>query len=214
MTTEGEQQPHSEHDQKVYPVMHFNGNCAEALELYKEKLGAEIVCVFKSKKGYVHHACLKMPDDKTWIMCCDDFMLMHNNAKAMPTRLYVQVADVDKIYKEATEAGFTAVKSIYSPSAVPTDMFWGARIVSLQDKYGHEWALAQSIKENMDYHSKEFAEQEKAWDSHYPQVTLLGMFWTRAVAVCESDTFRLTVYNLFMEMATMRWHASRSGRVY
>eukprot|EP01025_Chloroclados_australasicus_P004385 TRINITY_DN11073_c0_g1_i1.p1 TRINITY_DN11073_c0_g1~~TRINITY_DN11073_c0_g1_i1.p1 ORF type:complete len:164 (-),score=11.48 TRINITY_DN11073_c0_g1_i1:83-574(-) len=125
-----------------------------------------------------------MPGSKTDIMCCDDFISMHDNAKAMPSRVYAYIDDVDKVFKAAIEAGFKAIKSVYSPAARPTNMFWGDRIVALIDPYGHEWVLAQPKKDE----SSEIAEQAKTWESNYPQ-----RLCTRSLQLSETSCKKLSL---------------------
>eukprot|EP01025_Chloroclados_australasicus_P004387 TRINITY_DN11073_c0_g2_i1.p2 TRINITY_DN11073_c0_g2~~TRINITY_DN11073_c0_g2_i1.p2 ORF type:complete len:189 (-),score=28.42 TRINITY_DN11073_c0_g2_i1:366-932(-) len=186
MTEECEQQT-QQHAQWVYPVMHFGGKCAEALELYKNSFGAEVSAFKGEEKKWVSHATVKMPKSNVHIMCCDDFMLMRSETKPMASRVYAYVDDVDAVCETAIKAGFKAIKSVYSPAAKPSNMFWGDRIVALIDPYGHEWVLAQPKKDE----SSEIVEQAKTWESNYPQILteLYGLAFLMQLARAQLDTF-------------------------
>ncbi len=52
-----------------------------------------------------------------------------------PATLYLYVEDVDKLARQAANAGATLLEP-------PTDMFWGDRYGRVMDPFGHEWGLA------------------------------------------------------------------------
>jgi len=67
---------------KVSPFIHFNGTCADALELYQKAFDAELIYKahysdtkdpqyqIESKKDWIYHAQIKIGE--TIIMMCDD----------------------------------------------------------------------------------------------------------------------------------------------
>ncbi len=52
-----------------------------------------------------------------------------------PATLYLYVEDVDKLARQAANAGATLLEP-------PTDMFWGDRTATLVDSGGNKWMLA------------------------------------------------------------------------
>ena len=66
------------------------------------------------------------------------------------------VEDTDAVYKQAIDAGATSLME-------PDDMFWGDRLSSVQDPFGHSWTIATHIEdvspEEMQKRSEEWAAQ-------------------------------------------------------
>ena len=66
------------------------------------------------------------------------------------------VEDTDAVYKQAIDAGATSLME-------PDDMFWGDRLSSVQDPFGHSWTIATHIEdvspEEMKKRSEEWAAQ-------------------------------------------------------
>jgi len=56
-----------------------------------------------------------------------------------PVTLHCYVADVDAMFNQAVAAG-CAVKM------PPTDMFWGDRMSSVTDPFGHQWSIATAVE--------------------------------------------------------------------
>ena len=52
-----------------------------------------------------------------------------------PSGIYLYVRDVDKVFRQAVDAGATVKRPL-------EDMFWGDRTGSLRDPFGHTWDLA------------------------------------------------------------------------
>jgi len=53
---------------------------------------------------------------------------------------YVYVENVDALWKRAVDAGAKQVMPL-------ADMFWGDRNGTLEDPFGHQWSLAQHVKD-------------------------------------------------------------------
>lgn len=56
------------------------------------------------------------------------------------TSVFFYVPDVDTVFARAVAAGAV-------PDSEPTDMFWGDRLASLRDPFGHEWSIATHIED-------------------------------------------------------------------
>ena len=72
--------------------------------------------------------------------------------------LMVYVPDVDAAWKQAIDAGATQVRPL-------ENQFWGDRLGSLSDPFGHVWSLASTIEEvppeEMQRRMAEFSEGRK-----------------------------------------------------
>eukprot|EP00892_Ulva_mutabilis_P009449 jgi/Ulvmu1/6877/UM031_0082.1 len=146
--------------------MLFLGNCAEALDLYKEVFGVSNRHVYKTPdERFVIHSSF-MFDDKVMIMAWDDPLMIKASCTIRPAMHYRTLDDIEPTYKKALEKGFKQVSSMMCPSTNgPCDMFWGDKCVTLQDPYGHLWVLGQKHSKAMD--SDEMKEAEKAWMANY-----------------------------------------------
>ncbi len=125
-----------------------------AIELYKKAFGAEDVMVLRSPDGGVMHAELKIGDSV--------FMLggeWPDQGLKAPAEghtsggIHLYVADADKAFKRAVDAGCEVVMP-------PSDMFWGDRYAKVKDPSGHQWGLATHIE---DIAPEECARRAAAW---------------------------------------------------
>jgi uncharacterized glyoxalase superfamily protein PhnB len=60
--------------------------------------------------------------------------------KGTAVELYLYVEDVDAAYRRAVAAGAKEVMPVQ-------EMFWGDRMGSLEDPFGHRWSVATRIKD-------------------------------------------------------------------
>ena len=70
-----------------------------------------------------------------------------------PVGLYLYVEDVDAVFKQALTAGATEKHPV-------SDMFWGDRLGSLEDPFGHQWTVATHTQ---DLTQEEIAKGQEAW---------------------------------------------------
>ncbi len=114
----------------------------KAIEFYKKAFGAtEFGDVAAMPDGRVGHAVLSIGDSK--MMINDEFPEMGAVApqgKAVTGSLFVYVPDVDATFKRALAAGAKEVKPV-------ADQFWGDRMGTLVDPFGHQWSLATHIED-------------------------------------------------------------------
>ncbi|MCC7291112.1 MAG: VOC family protein [Phycisphaerales bacterium] len=112
-----------------------------AIEFYKKAFGAEEVMVLRMPNGAVMHSELRLGDSV--------FMLGgewpdHGMKAPLPNHssggLHVYVAEVDKAFQRAVDAGCTVLMQ-------PADMFWGDRYGKVLDPFGHQWGLATHIED-------------------------------------------------------------------
>ncbi|MCH8807556.1 MAG: VOC family protein [Planctomycetes bacterium] len=125
-----------------------------AIELYKKAFGAEEVMCLRTPDGGVMHAELKIGDSV--------FMLggeWPDQGLKAPAEghssggIHLYVADADKAFKRAVDAGCEVVMP-------PSDMFWGDRYAKVKDPSGHQWGLATHIE---DIAPEECARRAAAW---------------------------------------------------
>ncbi|HWD87808.1 MAG TPA: VOC family protein [Mucilaginibacter sp.] len=129
---------------KLIPYLHFNGNCEEALNTYKEIFGgtggvtsrfsdAPSFPVPDDYKNKVMHGNV-MFDDNTIFMsdCGPGRAVIHGDGTAMSIGLSDETK-TQKIFDQLAEGG-----TVIMPLA---KQFWGATFGQLVDKYGIRWML-------------------------------------------------------------------------
>jgi PhnB protein len=131
-------------------------NAPAAIDFYKRAFGAEEMVRMAGPEGKVMHAEIRIGD--SMIMMSEEFPGM-GVSKSPETlggttgSVHLYVADVDKTFSEAVDAGAKAVSS-------PMDMFGGDRFAQLIDPYGHVWSIATHKEdltpEEMDNRIREF----------------------------------------------------------
>ena len=116
-------------------------DAAEAIRFYEKALGATEI--FRLPMGdRIGHAEIRIGD--SIVMLSDEWPDMGKlgpKARGGATSsMMVYVEDVDAAYARATAAGATAERP-------PEDQFWGDRMGSLVDPFGHSWSLATQVED-------------------------------------------------------------------
>jgi uncharacterized glyoxalase superfamily protein PhnB len=120
----------------VTPQMTIDG-CAEAIEFYKKAFGAiEQSRAIDPSGKKVWHAQIRIGDSAIFVN--DAFPEM--GPVPGPTTLWIYTDNVDGAFKRAVDAG----AEVKMPLA---DMFWGDRMGTVVDRWGHRWNLAQRVKD-------------------------------------------------------------------
>jgi PhnB protein len=124
----------------VTPYLIVDG-AAEAIRFYEKAFGATEV--FRLPMGdRLGHAEIKIGDSV--VMLADEFEDMGAlgpKSRGGPTSsLLIYTEDVDKAFAQAIDAGCTAERE-------PSDEFWGDRMGSLRDPFGHRWSIATHKEE-------------------------------------------------------------------
>ncbi len=131
-------------------------NALEAIDFYARAFGAEKIHHMPMPGGQgTMHAEMKLGDSR--------FMLTDENEQwgarapktlgGTPVSLHIYTADVDALFRRATEAGC----EVQMP---PADMFWGDRYAKLTDPYGHVWGIATHVE---DVAPEEMGKRAEAW---------------------------------------------------
>lgn len=117
-------------------------DAAKAIDFYKQAFGAIEVMRMPKPDGKVGHAELQFGDSK--IMLADEFPEM--NAKApnafggSPVGIMLYIENVDAVADKAVSLGATLVRPLQ-------DMFYGDRICTIEDPFGHSWYVATHIED-------------------------------------------------------------------
>ncbi|HJW09354.1 MAG TPA: VOC family protein, partial [Holophagaceae bacterium] len=120
----------------VTPYLIVKGGAA-ALDFYAKAFGAEVLFRMDQPDGRVGHAELQIGDSR--LMLADEFPEMGAASPATlggsPVSLLIYVPDVDASFQRAVAAGAKVVRPL-------EDKFYGDRMASLEDPFGHQWHLA------------------------------------------------------------------------
>lgn len=138
-----------------------------AIEFYRDAFGAEEkfrlpMPVPSDAAGGVRigHAEIKIGD--SFVMLADEFPEMGHlgpNSRGGPTSsIVLYVEDVDTAFKKALQAGAKEQRPV-------KDEFWGDRMGTLTDPFGHQWSLATHVEDvseaEMQERMKAFSERQK-----------------------------------------------------
>ena len=139
----------------VNPTLVVKG-AAEAIRFYESAFGAkELSRSQMPGSDLLMHAELKLGD--SIVMLTDEFPEMKcfspQSVGGASTNMYTYVKDVDKVFDQAINAGATQTMPV-------TDMFWGDRMGTLVDPFGHVWSLA-TRKRNLS--RKQMQEAAQQW---------------------------------------------------
>ena len=108
-----------------------------AIEFYKRAFGAKERMRMEAPGGKVGHAEIVIGDSA--IMLADVFPEMHFEAPkadaGVPVNMHLYVANVDDMFSRAIREGAKVMRAI-------EDKFYGDRMGTLVDPFGHVWHLA------------------------------------------------------------------------
>ncbi len=130
-------------------------NAAQAIDWYKEAMGAEEVARAAGPDGKIMHAEIRIGDS---LIMLNDEMGGGKSPKAIggsPASLWLYVEDCDALFNRAVAAG---AKTAAGPMGQMMDQFWGDRSGTLTDPHGYQWTIAthkedlapQEMKQRMD----------------------------------------------------------------
>jgi PhnB protein len=124
----------------VTPYLIIKG-AADALDFYQKAFGAEERMRLDSK-GMIMHAEIKIGDSV--VMLADEFPDMgYVGPQAIggsPVSLMVYVKDVDRVFEQAIAAGAKEKRPV-------NNEFYGDRVGTLVDPYGHVWSIATHVED-------------------------------------------------------------------
>ena len=143
---------------RVTPYLVVEG-AADAIEFYKDVIGAQERFRMPGPDGRIGHAELQVGDSV--IMLADAFPDMGIlDAKSIgntPVSIVVYVEDVDKVFAAALEAGAKQVEAV-------ENKFYGDRAGTFDDPWGHRWNVMTHVEdvspEEMEKRAAEYASQQ------------------------------------------------------
>lgn len=126
----------------VTPYLIIKG-AAQAIEFYKQVFGAtEVMRIPDPTSGRIGHAELVIGDSK--IMLADEYPDMGFRSPeaygGSSVSLMLYVGDVDAVAKRAVAAGAKELRPV-------ADQFYGDRMGTLQDPFGHVWSISTHIED-------------------------------------------------------------------
>jgi len=115
---------------------------ARALEFYQKAFGAKEVMRLAMPDGKIGHAEIRIGDAP--IMLADEYPEMQfrspRSIGGTPVNIVVYVNDVDALVKQAEATGAKVMRP-------PADQFYGDRMATLEDPFGHSWSFATHIED-------------------------------------------------------------------
>ena len=126
---------------RVTPHLSIEG-CAAALDFYQSVLGATVRMRMDGPGGLVAHAEIVLG---TSVIMLGDATLPDSDPSphklgGTPVSLFVYVQDVDDVFRRSVAAGARAVSE-------PELHFYGDRVATIDDPFGHRWNLATHVED-------------------------------------------------------------------
>jgi PhnB protein len=125
----------------VTPYLIING-AVQALEFYKRAFGAAETVRMPDPKGRIAHAEMKIGD--SMIMLADEHHEMgHRGPRTLggtSVSILLYVPDVDTVFDRAIKAGAKSQRPV-------ADQFYGDRMGTLEDPFGHVWTIGTHIED-------------------------------------------------------------------
>lgn len=139
MTTTIKPVPAGYHTATPYLVIK---DAAKAIEFYKEAFGATELTRLATPDGNVMHAEIKIGDSAIMLSdeCPDYNALGPLTLGGTTVSIVLYVEDVDTVVNRTVASGATLVMPV-------ADQFWGDRMGTVVDPFGHKWSVATHIED-------------------------------------------------------------------
>jgi PhnB protein len=127
---------------RVTPHLTVDG-AAGAIDFYRSVLGATERMRMPMPDGSVAHAEIEIGNSVIMIGEANLPVETDPSPKKLggsPVSLFVYVEDVDDVFPRAVEAGAEALSA-------PADHFYGDRVGTFDDPYGHRWSVATHVED-------------------------------------------------------------------
>ncbi len=129
---------------QINPYLTFNGDCAEAMEFYRELFGGEIIALQKFEDAPSSGISTGIPGDRIMHMQLEvgGRILMASDAPekmySKPEGITIQIsfdslAEAERVFSALAEEGTVRMK--FEPT------FWAAGFGMLTDKWGIPWMM-------------------------------------------------------------------------
>ena len=117
-------------------------DASAAIDFYKQAFGAKERMRMDAPGGKIAHAELQIGD--SLIMLSDPFpqstVKPPNEAGTSTMSIFMYSEDVDATIGRAVDAGATVTMAV-------EDMFWGDRMGTVTDPYGHQWSVSTHTRD-------------------------------------------------------------------
>lgn len=125
----------------ITPYLIIDGARA-AIEIYQKVFGAKKLMAMDGPDGKVGHAEMKIGDSH--FMLADECPEMGakgpRSSGGASVQMVVYIKDVDSVAKKALAAGMKEVRPVQ-------DQFYGDRMGTFEDPFGHIWCIATHIED-------------------------------------------------------------------
>jgi PhnB protein len=124
----------------VTPYLIIKG-ASRAIEFYKKAFGATELMRFPGPNDTVAHAEIKIGDSP--VMLADEGQGNYRGPEAFggsPVSLMVYVEDVDRVFDQAVSNGAKVSRPV-------ADQFYGDRLGTLVDPFGHTWSISTHVED-------------------------------------------------------------------
>ena len=120
----------------ITPYLSIKG-AADAIDFYTRAFGATEVLQIAQPDGRIGHAELLIGDAR--VMLADEFPAMDfrspHSIGGTPVHLHLYVENVDAVVRQAVAAGAKLIRPVQ-------DQFYGDRLGTVTDPFGHVWHVA------------------------------------------------------------------------
>lgn len=133
---------------KLITYLTFAGNCEEAMNFYKEALGAEILLfsrmgdspmeIPENLKGKIMHARMQIGENELYMSDTFDPSSLNQGNNVSLSIQVDDTAQLEKLFNSLSVGG-----NVTMPLA---DAFWGARFGMFVDKFGIHWMFNCELK--------------------------------------------------------------------
>ena len=141
MTSSSDVNPIPEGFHTLTPYLHVKG-AKEALDFYREALGAEETYRMDAPDGTIMHAEMRVGDSH--LMLSEEREdwgnLSPSTLGGTPFSLMVYVKDCDAVIERALAAGATELMPV-------RDHFYGDRSGMVEDPFGHRWNISTHVED-------------------------------------------------------------------
>ena len=107
---------------------------ARAIAFYREAFGAQEVMRFNDPNGRIAHAEIRIGDSHVMLADENEGFVGPQTLGGAGVSLVLYVADVDATFAQAVAAGATVRRPV-------ADQFYGDRMGTLADPFGHVWSI-------------------------------------------------------------------------
>jgi PhnB protein len=120
----------------------FVSDGASAIEFYERAFGATELVRWGGPRGKVGHAEIKIGTSPIWLAdeSPETGFSSPLTLGGAGVNIFLYVADVDRAFNRALAAGATELRPVI-------DQFYGDRVGTLRDPFGHVWTLATRKEE-------------------------------------------------------------------